>query len=101
MKLLRIPYDTSLKKMVISGVLGLWIHVIIDSIDHYDVQPFWPYPKNPLWRLGKLRLTQDNVKMICGLFIVAAILIYVSILQAYAKKKKVQDAQQAAENRTS
>ncbi|MBW8001628.1 MAG: DUF4184 family protein [Planctomycetes bacterium] len=101
MKLLRIPYETNMKKMVISGVLGLWTHVIFDSIYHYDVQPFWPYTKNPLWKLGKLNLTQDQTKMICTLFMVAAILIYVSILQTYAKKKKVQDARQAAENRTS
>jgi len=101
MKLLRIPYDTNLKKMVISGVLGIWMHVIFDSIYHYDVQPFWPYPKNPLWKLGKLRVTHDQTKMICGLFMVGAILIYVSILKIYAKKKKVLDARQAAENRTS
>ncbi|MHC4544154.1 MAG: hypothetical protein ACYSYL_06435 [Planctomycetota bacterium] len=32
MQTLRIPYQTSFLKMLISGVLGVWLHVVIDSI---------------------------------------------------------------------
>ena len=37
MHLLRLPYRTSLLKLVISGVLGVWLHVLIDGAYHPDV----------------------------------------------------------------
>ena len=42
MELLRLPYQASLKKMITSGILGIWFHVLIDSIYHWDVRLFWP-----------------------------------------------------------
>ncbi len=94
MRIFHMPYHTDLKKMLISGILGVWVHVFVDAIYHYDVQPFWPYAKNPLWRLGKVRLTQDNVKIACIVFLVGTLLIYASILRTYTKKKKADDTQQ-------
>jgi len=31
MQILRIPYQTSFWKMLVSGVLGVWLHVVIDQ----------------------------------------------------------------------
>ncbi|MCI0498244.1 MAG: metal-dependent hydrolase [Planctomycetales bacterium] len=36
----------TLFSMVLAGILGVWLHVLIDSVYHYDVQIFWPYRKN-------------------------------------------------------
>jgi membrane-bound metal-dependent hydrolase YbcI (DUF457 family) len=85
MRLFRLPYETSLWKMIFSGVLGAWFHVIIDSIYHYDVQPFWPKTRNTIWRM-KL-LTQEQVKLICVAFIVAAIVLYLyTVVKAKVSK---------------
>ncbi len=74
-----LPYGTSLRKMIFSGILGAWFHVFIDAIYHYDVQPFWPRPKNPFWRL----LSQGQVKAICVAFVVASVAVYlVTIIRA-------------------
>ena len=50
MNLIRLPYTTGFWKMLISGILGIWLHVLIDSSYHYDVKMFWPN-KTPLWRM--------------------------------------------------
>jgi membrane-bound metal-dependent hydrolase YbcI (DUF457 family) len=42
MSALSLPYDTTVGKMVLSGVLGVWAHVLIDSLQHDDMRIFWP-----------------------------------------------------------
>lgn len=34
-----------------AGLAGCWIHVIFDSLMHYDVSPFWPLHFNPFLNL--------------------------------------------------
>jgi membrane-bound metal-dependent hydrolase YbcI (DUF457 family) len=72
MQLLRIPYKTSLLKMIISGVLGVWLHVIIDSIYHPDVHLFWPYKSIPLWRI----ITGQQLEFLCLIAIIATLILY-------------------------
>jgi len=73
MKKIRIPYRTNFLKMIISGILGVWLHVLIDGIYHYDAKPFWPIRKNYLWHL----LSQNQVKEICIICFVILIVLYV------------------------
>ena len=71
MRLMRIPYKAGLWKMIISGVLGTWLHVLIDSVYHHDVQPFWPNKTNPLWQLitrQHIETVQVRIKVICLIF---------------------------------
>jgi membrane-bound metal-dependent hydrolase YbcI (DUF457 family) len=84
MRILLIPYRTGFWKMVVSGVLGVWLHVLIDGIYHGDVLIFWPSKARPLWRL----ISQEQVKTVCiGSFIAAAI-VYAFAVASYLKKKK-------------
>jgi membrane-bound metal-dependent hydrolase YbcI (DUF457 family) len=76
MKISHIPYQTSFYKMLISGVLGVWLHVLIDGIYHWDARVFWPTHK---WSLYKL-LTQQQIETACLGFFVAAIIVYVVML---------------------
>lgn len=82
MRILRIPYQTSFWKMVISGVLGVWLHVVIDAIYHYDVQMLWPSKAKPLCRL----ISKGQVKAICVGFFVAALILYAIVSISYAKQ---------------
>lgn len=84
MRMLRIPYQTSLWKMVVSGVLGVWLHVVIDAIYHPDVRIFWPSKARPLYGL----IGQKQVKIACIGFLVAAAVVYAFTVVSYLKKKK-------------
>jgi membrane-bound metal-dependent hydrolase YbcI (DUF457 family) len=84
MQMLRIPYQTSLWKMAVSGVLGVWLHVVIDAIYHWDVQIFWPSKAKPLWRL----ISQEQVEIVCIGFLVAAAVAYAFAVASYMKQKK-------------
>jgi membrane-bound metal-dependent hydrolase YbcI (DUF457 family) len=84
MQMLHIPYQTSLWKMAVSGVLGVWLHVVIDAIYHWDVQIFWPSKAKLLWQL----ISQGWVKAICVAFFFAALILYTTAVLSYVKQNK-------------
>ncbi len=89
MQILRIPYQTSFLKMLISGVLGVWLHVVIDAIYHPDVCLFWPNIRiRPLYAL----VSKRQVEVICLVFLLAAVIPYVIAVLSYFKLKKLKDA---------
>jgi H+/Cl- antiporter ClcA len=90
MKLLKIPYQPKLWKMILAGIIGVWLHVLFDSFYHYDVQIFWPYQHNPLWK-AKL-LTQTEVKVLCLGFWFIALAIYGLILLKSFKQNNLSTA---------
>lgn len=73
MSLIGFPGRTTLLSMILAGVLGAWLHVVIDSFYHYDVQIFWPYKDNSIFRWvngGKwsnISKTQEWVVFYCKL----------------------------------
>ncbi len=82
MQILRIPYKTSLRKMIISGILGVWLHVIIDSIYHPDVRLFWPHKSIPLWRI----ITGQQLEFLCLAAIIPALILYLLTVILYWNK---------------
>ncbi|MHC4397603.1 MAG: metal-dependent hydrolase [Planctomycetota bacterium] len=86
MQTLRIPYQTSFLKMLISGVLGVWLHVVIDSIYHRDVRVFWPSNVKPLYKL----VTKQQVHTICDFFLIAALVLYILTVILSLKKNRVE-----------
>jgi len=83
MRIFRLPYATGFWKMVFSGVLGVWLHVLIDSIYHYDVQIFWPLKSNPLYRV----LAPKTVLLICVISFIPVIVLYVITVRSQIRKK--------------
>jgi len=89
MQILRIPYQTSFWKMLVSGVLGVWLHVVIDAIYHPDICLFWPNRRiRPLYAL----VSKRQVEVICLVFLLAAVILYVIAVLSYSKLKKLKDA---------
>jgi membrane-bound metal-dependent hydrolase YbcI (DUF457 family) len=86
MSVLRFPYRTSLRRMLISGILGVWFHVLIDSVYHYDVQLFWPGRIRPLYEL----LTKQQVKTLCIGFFVLAVIEYLLIVKSNMKQNRAE-----------
>ena len=83
MQIFRMPYQTGFGKMVVSGILGAWCHVIIDAIYHRDVQMFWPSSRAPLYGL----ISKQQVETMCLIFFIPAIILYVIAAVSYAKSK--------------
>ncbi|MGA2915845.1 MAG: hypothetical protein ABSE89_07440 [Sedimentisphaerales bacterium] len=84
MKMVKIPYQTNAFKMVASGIIGVWLHVFIDGIYHYDIKPFWPVQKNYLFQL----LSQNQVIWICLICFAIFVLLYVISLKKQSAKGK-------------
>ncbi|UCF00203.1 MAG: hypothetical protein JSV82_03795 [Planctomycetota bacterium] len=82
MHILRIPYQTGFWKMVVSGILGVWLHVALDATYRGDVQIFWPSKAKPLGAL----LTRQHVLLISIACFVAALILYGLIIRAYKSK---------------
>ena len=89
MTVLRLPYQTSLRRMLISGVLGAWLHVLVDSVYHYDVRLFWPNRIRPLYEL----LTKEQVKTLCIGFFVLAVIEYLLIVKSNMKQNRPKNSQ--------
>jgi hypothetical protein len=85
MKVFYIPYKTSLLKMIISGVLGIWFHVLIDGIYHTDVRVFWP--SNKMWLRDMLHehITKSQLEAICMLCFIAGFIVYILVVTMFRK----------------
>jgi hypothetical protein len=97
MNLVRIKYKANLWKMIISGVLGAWVHVVIDAIYHYDVELFWPSKArklaHPLWRLFSKNINENHqqVEFWCLMCFVGAAVLYILAVLSFMKAKEVKD----------
>jgi hypothetical protein len=83
MRFFRLTYETRLFKMVLSGVLGVWLHVLLDGLYHYDVQVFWPMRRNPLRNI----ISRQSVVIICLCCFVPAIVMYVRAVRSQKSRQ--------------
>jgi membrane-bound metal-dependent hydrolase YbcI (DUF457 family) len=83
MKLFGLPYWTSLGKMVLSGVLGVWFHVLLDSFCWGDIRPFWPIGANPLYNLTGM----NTVRLLCVVAYIPAVVLYIGVVIAHRRKR--------------
>ena len=73
-KIFRLEYAASLKKYVISGILGCWLHVLLDSPLYADIKPFSPFSDlNPLFGIVHGNL----VYKVCAYAFIPAIFFYI------------------------
>ena len=91
MKLFGLDYRAKLWAMVLGGVFGAWLHVLIDSVYHYDVQTFWPMKKAYIYRivtLGHQQTVHQWVKGTCIMFWLLFIALYILlVIKDYRKSK--------------
>jgi membrane-bound metal-dependent hydrolase YbcI (DUF457 family) len=89
MQVFRIHYKGRFWKMVISGILGVWLHVLIDGVYHFDVKVFWPHEAKPLWTTVQSRIGRDRIETICLVFLLAATIPYAIAVASYMKQHKI------------
>jgi len=97
MQLLRIPYKSDLRKMVVSGVLGVWLHVLIDGAYHFDMEMFWPNRTISLWQLYHRHISAERIETICVAFFIAAVIPYAIAAASYIKQNRAKKAVQKAD----
>ena len=90
-----LPYRPGFFKMVISGVLGVWLHVLIDATYHFDVRLLWPFRKMSLHYIIRRYLgyprpetIKGYVIGICVAFLIAAIVVYALQVRASIRKSR-------------
>jgi len=77
--------------MVLGGAAGAWMHVFIDALYHYDVQPFWPMTTNPLFHFARQHgWTQPHIRTACLAFWLVAIILYAATAWASRRKRPLQ-----------
>jgi len=86
MQILHISYKIGFWKMLVSGVLGAWFHVVIDAVYHEDVRMFWPSNAKPLHAL----LTREQINIICTIFFIPAIILYILAVIAFLKNNSTE-----------
>jgi membrane-bound metal-dependent hydrolase YbcI (DUF457 family) len=92
MHLLHLPYQTSLAKAVLSGILGVWLHVIIDATYHRDVRLAWPTNALALWRITSRHFPESRVEDLCVLFFPATVILYLILMARWQRRER--DARQ-------
>jgi membrane-bound metal-dependent hydrolase YbcI (DUF457 family) len=93
MRLLRLPYETGFRQMMIAGVLGAWLHVLVDAFLYGEMNPFWPLKGNPFHQV----LSRGVVWFACDLCLVAAVVAYVSWLVYFQPRANGLDRRHPAE----
>ncbi len=88
MRLLRLPYETSLTKAVLSGILGVWLHVLIDGIYHCDVRLMWPADTTALWPITSRYLPKSRVEDLCVLFFPATVILYMILMARRQRRER-------------
>ena len=78
---IRLPYKTNIRKMILSGILGTWLHILIDSLYQPDTDLFWPI------RLTKLssRYNRRPVDFLLIFCLLAAFFVYLYRLKRQKK----------------
>lgn len=88
MNAFRLTYSTTLIKMIVSGVLGVWLHVLFDAPLYPDIRPFFPWETNPLYGI----VSRSVVYRFCAICFVPAIVLYVLAARNYRTRKDTRTA---------
>ncbi len=85
-KKLRLSYKNSFNKYVISGVLGTWLHVLLDSPLYTDIMPLYPFSRNnPLF--GSIQ--SSAMYKYCALAYIPAVILYLLFVTIENKRKSL------------
>lgn len=75
MAAVKLQYEAGLIKGILSGVLGVWFHVLLDSPLYSDIRPFYPLPDNPLYGIFSV----EAVYLFCALCFIPAAALYFAV----------------------
>lgn len=70
----KIETRTSFLRRLVASLSGVYIHILLDSRMHYDIQPFYPLTFNPFLNRGVLAGLE--VYIFCVWCFIGAVIIY-------------------------
>ena len=76
-------YKPPLKKLIISGIFGVWLHVLFDAFLYADIKPFFPLNANPLLGL----ISASAVYWIIRISFILALIFTVIVFIRWYKKR--------------
>ncbi|MCP4708739.1 MAG: hydrolase [Planctomycetes bacterium] len=84
MELWGLVYKRGLVRAMVSGVLGVWLHVCFDGMIYSDIRPFFPEEGNPLLGL----VGAGRLYSLCTLAFLPAVGIYILMVWRGRKTMK-------------
>jgi membrane-bound metal-dependent hydrolase YbcI (DUF457 family) len=70
----KIKQELSFPRILVASLSGIYLHILLDSVMHRDIRPFFPLDVNPF--LGRGTLLGLNVTMICIWCFLGGLLVY-------------------------
>jgi len=83
----RVEQKVSFSRIMAAALSGIYIHILLDSTMHRDIQPFYPVSFNPL--LGQRFPVGLDVNMFCFWCFVGVAIVYAARLLFALKASKV------------
>ncbi len=72
MRLVKLSSTAAFGKLLVSAILGVWFHIVLDSFLYSDIRPFYPFETNPLYGM----ISSSALYLICSISFVPALIIY-------------------------
>jgi len=82
---IHLSYSSGIGKMLLSGLLGVWLHVVFDAVLYDEMKPFYPLGANPFLGI----MSEWMVYLICGLCFIPAVALY-SVISAKNRQRATQ-----------
>ncbi|UCC21182.1 MAG: metal-dependent hydrolase [Promethearchaeota archaeon] len=87
MSFFKLEQDRSFVKILLASLLGIYIHIIFDSLMHSDIKPFYPLNFNP-FRSYYIEL-EVSATILCQYFFFAGLFAYMIRLTIYYWKRQL------------
>jgi len=75
MSFFKLKQDISFKRILVASLMGIYIHILLDSPIYTDIQPFFPLDINPFYRITSFPGLLET--MICVWCFMGALIIYI------------------------
>ncbi len=85
MSFFKIEQEISFKKILLASLLGIYIHILLDSPLYTDIRPFFPLDFNPFY--STVNLT-GLLYAICVWCFLTGLIVYIIRLSIYAIKNR-------------
>ncbi len=86
MRFFKIEQEISFKKILFASLLGIYIHILLDSPIYTDIRPIFPLDFNPFFRL--YGLSGLLVERICIWCLLAGLIVYIVSLIIFARRNQ-------------
>ena len=74
LRFFKLEQQSSFKRVVSGSILGIYVHILLDSLMHSDIRPFYPFDWNPIRDSGILSIL--SIYVLCLWCTVGALMLF-------------------------